>query len=136
MQTLQNSSFEVIANPHRRRLTEQEVAALLQQEVIGMIADVEPLTRAVLAKTRHLKVISRCSIGLDSVDLEAAAERGIRIYNTPEATVGAVADLTLALMLGLLRRVGEADRSLRQSEWKQIMGSLHAPSALPGFRVK
>ena len=122
---LARAGVEVQMNPHGRRLAEAEVAALLNDErVVGMIAGVEPLTGSVLAGARGLKVISRCGIGLDSVDLDAAARRGIRVYNTPDAPVSAVAELTLALVLGLLRQIGVADRSIRQGEWKPLMGSL------------
>ena len=124
LQHLRESGCQLVPNPHGRRLTEAEAADLLGNDIVGVIAGVEPLTRAVIGKARLLKVISRCGIGLDSVDLDAAAERGIKVYNTPGAPVSAVAELTLALMLDLLRRVGQADRSLRQGEWKQLMGNL------------
>jgi len=126
LRRLRESGCQVEPNPHGRRLTEAEVADLLGNDIVGVIAGVEPLTRAVIGKAHSLKIISRCGIGLDSVDLDAAAERGIKVYNTPSAPAWAVAELTLALVLNLLRRVAEADRSLRQNEWKQLMGSLLA----------
>ena len=124
LQSLRRLGWQVDANPHQRRLTEAEAAELLANDIVGVIAGVEPLTRAVIEKSRSLKIISRCGIGLDNVDLAAAAERGIKVYNTPGAPVSAVAELTLALMLGLLRHVGQADRGLREGEWKQLMGNL------------
>ena len=124
LQYLRRLGCQIVSNPHRRRLTEAETAELVANDVVGVIAGVEPLTRAVIGKARALKVISRCGIGLDSVDLDAAAERGIKVYNTPGAPVSAVAELTVALTLGLLRQVGQADRCLRMGEWKQLMGNL------------
>jgi D-3-phosphoglycerate dehydrogenase len=119
------AGFNIIVNPKKRRLSEAEVADLLAEHaVVGMIAGVEPLTAAVLDRAPGLKVISRCGIGLDSVDLVAAAARNIRVTNTPDAPVDAVAELTLALMLDLLRHVSEADRKLRQGEWQPLMGNL------------
>jgi D-3-phosphoglycerate dehydrogenase len=126
LKRLRQLGWQIDANPHGRRLTEGEAAELLEGNVAGLIAGVEPLTRNVLSKARELKVISRCGIGMDNVDLGAAEERGIRVYNTPGAPVAAVAELTLALMLGLLRRIGAADRGIRQGEWKQLMGNLLA----------
>lgn len=123
---LRELGCQIMANPHGRRLTESEAAKLLANDIVGVIAGVEPLTRAVLAKAHALKVISRCGIGLDSVDLDAAANRGIKVYNTPGAPVSAVAELTLALMLGLLRHIRQADRGLRQGDWTQLMGNLLA----------
>lgn len=124
---LVRAGFEVRSNPHGRRLTEGEVGDLLAQgEVVGMIAGVEPLTRKVLDRAPMLKVVSRCGIGMDSVDLAAAADRGIGVFNTPGAPVSAVAELTLGLMLDLLRHVGQADRTIRAGGWKQMMGNLLA----------
>ena len=124
LQQLQLAGIHVTANPHGKRLTETEVAGLLDDDVVGMIAGVEPLTRLVLSKAPELKVISRCGIGLDSVDLVAASEYGIKVYNTPDAPTAAVAELTLGLILGLLRRISRADHDLHQGEWKEHMGSL------------
>lgn len=120
---LKSHGFEIILNPHGRRLTEAEVMELLQG-VVGMIAGVEPLTRNVLERAKGLKVISRCGIGMDSVDLEAAGSLGIRVTNTPGAPVAAVAELTIALMLDLLRKVSQADRGIRDGKWMPLMGNL------------
>lgn len=124
LRRLQALGFEIVCNPHGRRLTEAEVGALFGPEVVGMIAGVEPLTRAALACAPNLRVISRCGTGLDSVDLVAAAERGIAVRNTPDAPSRAVAELTLGLMLNLLRRISLADREVRAGVWKPQMGNL------------
>jgi D-3-phosphoglycerate dehydrogenase / 2-oxoglutarate reductase len=124
LRRLVGAGFELHSNPHGRRLTEAEVGGLLEPSVVGMIAGVEPLTRTVLARAPNLKVISRCGIGLDSVDLAAARKQGVRVFNTPDAPSLAVAELALALILNLLRRVSEADQEIRRGRWKALMGSL------------
>jgi D-3-phosphoglycerate dehydrogenase len=110
-------------NPHGRKLTAEEITALLS-DVDGLIAGTEALTRGVLEQAPRLRVISRCGTGLDNVDLDAAADLGIEVRNTPEAHVDGVAELALAGMLSLLRHVTEADRAVRRGEWKKPMGSL------------
>ena len=121
------AGFEIVLNPFGRRLNEAEAAQLLaDKNVVGMIAGVEPLTRAVLSGATGLRVISRCGIGMDSVDLESAREQNIVVRNTPAAPSMAVAELTLGLMLDMLRRVSQADRGIRAGAWKQIMGNLLA----------
>src|SRR5688572_22076626 len=110
-------------NPHSRKLTADEVGALLS-DVDGLIAGTEPLTRDVLRRAPRLRAISRCGTGLDNVDLEAAAELGIEVRNTPEAHVDGVAELALAGMICILRKVTQADRSVRNGEWKKPMGRL------------
>ena len=124
LQKLIGKGFEIVQNPYGRRLTEQEAADLLQTGVVGMIAGLEPLTREVLMAARDLRVISRCGIGMDNVDIAAAGERSILVKNTPDAPAVAVAELTVGLMLNLLRRVSEADRCIRSNRWKKLMGSL------------
>jgi D-3-phosphoglycerate dehydrogenase len=123
---LSQAGFEIVTNPHGRKLSEDEVAVLLDDDVVGMVAGTEPLTRRVLAGARGLKVVARCGIGLDSVDLAAAGELGIEVTNTPDAPSAAVAELTLGLMLDQLRRISRADRQIRAGQWKPLMGGLLA----------
>jgi glyoxylate reductase len=61
-----------------------------------------------------LRVVANYAVGHDNVDVEAASRRGVLVANTPDVLAGAVAELTIALMLALLRRVGEGDRLLRR----------------------
>lgn len=127
VQQLIEKGFEVISNPYKRKLTEDEITSLLKDEnVVGLIAGVEPLTENVLAAAKGLKVISRCGTGMDSVDLTAANKYDITVSNTPEAPAQAVAELTMGLILGALRKICQADRSLRQKEWPRFKGHLLA----------
>lgn len=119
-----SAGIEVILNPFKRRLNEQEVSDLLSRDVVGVIAGLEPLTAEVLKNAPHLKVIARCGTGLDSVDMNAARDQGILVFNTPDAPTTAVAELTVAHILGLLRHVTESDRYVRGGQWSGIMGSL------------
>ena len=124
LRRLADAGFEIILNPHRRRLNEAEAGELLDNDVIAMIAGVEPLTRKVLTKAKQLKVISRCGTGIDNVDVDAAKELGILLKNTPDAPARAVAELTLGMILGVLRRIAEADRGIRATKWAPLMGRL------------
>lgn len=127
LQKLVSAGFGVKLNPYARRLTEVEAGSLLTDgDIVGMIAGVEPLTAAVMQQGAGLRVISRCGIGMDNVDLVAARQREIRVFNTPGAPVSAVAELTLGLILDLLRRISQADRGIRQGAWTQAMGNLLA----------
>ncbi|MBI3899040.1 MAG: phosphoglycerate dehydrogenase [Gammaproteobacteria bacterium] len=123
---LRASGIQVVANPHGRRLSEDEIAELLRDDVVGLLAGVEPLTRRVLQGAKNLRVISRCGIGLDNVDLTAAKELGITVLNTPDAPSAAVAELTLGTILALLRKIPAADQQLRAGIWKPLMGRLLA----------
>ncbi|CAB4675752.1 unannotated protein [freshwater metagenome] len=121
---LKNAGVEVKLNPFAARLTEDQVIELLGTDTIGLIAGLEPLTKNVLQVAKSLKVIARVGTGLDSVDLATAKQLGITVLNTPDAPTKAVAELTLAHILGLLRHVSQADRQVRVGVWKGLMGSL------------
>lgn len=120
IERLRGTGLEVLDNPFKRKLTQEELLDLLPG-VAGIIAGLEPLNRAVMAAS-ELKVISRVGVGLANVDLGAAAELGIAVHYTPDAPTIAVAELTLGCLLNLLRRVGEMDRALHQCRWNKCVG--------------
>lgn len=120
---LRASGITVRLNPLGRTLTDQEVTHFLK-DVDGLIAGTEPLTREVLTQAPRLKVISRCGVGADNIDFEAAAEQGIVVTTTTHAHVAAVAELTLGAMIALLRRIPQNDQAVRQGRWTKAMGHL------------
>lgn len=125
LNALRENDFEPVLNPYGRRLSESEVSGLLQEvRPVGMVAGVEPLTAAVLGGAPGLRVVSRCGIGLDTVDLDAAASLGISVYNTPDAPTPAVAELTVGLMMDLVRAISAVDASIRRGEWYRPEGRL------------
>lgn len=126
LQHLSQQGMRIVTNPHKRKLTEDEIIELLSNGAIGLIAGIEPLTERVLQASPQLKVISRCGTGLDSVDLNAAKQRGISVLNTPEAPAQAVAELTMGFILSLLRQTAMIDRAVRQKEWPRTQGRLLA----------
>jgi D-3-phosphoglycerate dehydrogenase len=107
-------------------LTEDEAIENLRDNVIGLIAGLEPLNARVLDAAPSLKAIARVGIGLDTVDLAAAEARGIEIFNTPEPPAQAVAELTIGHILGMLRNISRVDRAIRSGEWKGQFGQLLA----------
>jgi len=121
---IDSHGFELMKNPYKRRLSESEIKELLSGDIVGLVAGLEPLTDNVLSFAPSLKVISRCGIGLDNVDLRSASKRGIKVYNTPDAPSQSVAELTLAHILNLLRNVSYCDRTIRNNEWIRNKGSL------------
>lgn len=130
IQRLQQQGMQIITNPHRRKLTEDEIIELLRGGATGLIAGIEPLTGRVFQSAPHLKVISRCGAGLDSVDLEAARQHGITVLNTPEAPAQAVAELTMGLILTVLRQIGQIDQAVRTGEWPRTQGRLLAAQTI------
>ncbi|KAF1865698.1 hypothetical protein Lal_00021697 [Lupinus albus] len=65
-----------------------------------------------------LEIISTFSVGMDKIDLEKCKEKGIRVCNTPDVLTDEVADLTIGLILAVLRRICDCDRFVRSGNWK------------------
>lgn len=120
---LREKGIEYVMNDKGRALTEDEAIQILDG-CIGVAAGTEPLTRRVLEAAPGLKVISRCGTGVDNVDHACAKEKGIAVCNTPDGPTLAVAELTVGLMLALLRQVPHQDREVRAGIWKKRMGNL------------
>jgi D-3-phosphoglycerate dehydrogenase len=100
---------------------EQGIEVVRDADVL--VVGLQRITEKVLDAAKRLKVIGRCGVGLDNIDLKAAGARGIPVVYTPGANAQTVADLTLGLMLALARKITQADRMTRGGEWKRIMGN-------------
>jgi D-3-phosphoglycerate dehydrogenase / 2-oxoglutarate reductase len=87
------------------------------------------ITRQVMEASAGLKVVARHGVGVDNIDLEAAAQIGIPVVHTPEANHQAVAEHALAMILALSTRLVEGDRAVREGDWD----SRHR---LVGFEVR
>lgn len=120
---LEKAGFEILLNPCGRKLKKDEVIDLCK-DATGIIAGTETLDAYVIEKLTNLKVVSRCGSGLVNVDLDTTRRLGIRVYNTPDAPILAVAELTVGLILTLLRKVCWMDRNLRIGQWQKMMGNL------------
>ena len=121
LELLDSVGAHVTINPIGRRLQEEELAELIPATEI-LIAGTEPITRTVMDAAPNLRLIARVGIGLDNVDLLAARERGIQVTYTPEAPAPAVAELTVGLMVALLRHTHTANALLHDGQWHRFMG--------------
>jgi phosphoglycerate dehydrogenase-like enzyme len=77
----------------------------------------QPCTKDIIAAAPRLKLIQKIGVGVNTIDLEAAKQRGIPVCNLPGTNARAVAELTLGLMLSVLRRIPAFDRGLRAGTW-------------------
>jgi D-3-phosphoglycerate dehydrogenase / 2-oxoglutarate reductase len=120
---LKNHGYDIINNPYGRKLTEEEVIELAK-DCIGIVAGVEPLSAKVMKSLPELKCISRVGIGMDNVDMNYANNKGIIVANTPNGPTRGVAELTVGMAFALLRKIPQADASLKNREWKKYTGNL------------
>lgn len=123
LEVLSSSGLTVNINPFGRKLTEEESAEYLK-DADYLIAGTEILNREVLASSKKLKIISRCGVGVDNIDFQAAKEFGIAVYFTADSPTVAVAELTIALILDLLRLITPMSCALKSGTWEKRMGHL------------
>ena len=121
LELLNKAGAEVVINPLGRKLKEADLVELIS-DVDVLIAGTESITEQVLEVATQLKLISRVGIGLDSVDLLAARQRGIEVCYTPDAPSAAVAELTIGLMIDLLRSVQVSNHHIHRGEWYRCLG--------------
>jgi D-3-phosphoglycerate dehydrogenase len=91
-------------------------------EAVAWIAGVAPITSEMLDLAPNLKIISRYGVGVDSVDLLAAKDRGILVANTPGANSNAVAELAISLIFAALRNLVASNSNVRANNWTAIRG--------------
>lgn len=82
-----------------------------------LVRSATKITRDSLSRAQRLKVIGRAGVGVDTIDVDAATEKRIPVLTAPAGNTVSAAELTMALLLALARRVPAADRSMRAGEW-------------------
>jgi len=87
------------------------------READAIIVQYAPVDEAVLKALERCRVVVRYGVGVDTVDVEAAAQRGVWVANVPDYGTEEVSDHALALMMSLLRGVVRLDRAVREGAW-------------------
>ncbi len=106
--------FEVVVRPGLKG--EELVDAIADADAV-LVRSATRITRESLARANRLKAIGRAGVGVDTIDVDAATERGIPVLTAPAGNTISAAELTFALLLALARRVAAADRSMKSGEW-------------------
>jgi len=122
-QLLENSGYDIELNRLGRRLTKDEVIQL-GKDSLGIIAGVEPYDLTVLENLPNLKCISRCGAGIDNINIQIAEKMGITIRNTPDVVTGPVAELTIAMIFDLLKKLTFHTHLMRNRTWKKVAGNM------------
>jgi len=107
--------------------------APLKDRVRGIATFGGRVDKALLEALPRLEIVAAMSIGVDHIDLDAAKARGIRVTNTPDVLTDDTADLALALLLAVARRIVPADKFLRAGQW--LKGPLPLATKLGGLKL-
>jgi phosphoglycerate dehydrogenase-like enzyme len=108
--------FDVVDRPVR---TEEELAAVVGECEILVTRSFNRVTRRVIERAPHLKLIAQGTSGTDNIDHAAARERGITILNLPGSNADAVAELVIGYMIALTRTVPAYTRELVAGKWNR-----------------
>lgn len=123
LELLKSKGFDVSLNQLGRKLAEDETIEAIS-DTDAVLAGTEVYNQHVLDRVKKLKVISRVGVGLDSIDLPYAENRGIKVLRTKTSPALAVAELSLGLILDLLRKISFQNQQTKKGVWKKQMGSL------------
>jgi glyoxylate reductase len=101
----------------RTAISREELLARVEgkQALICLLTD--RIDAEVLDAGRDLRIVANIAVGYNNIDVDMCRTRGIVVTNTPDVLTNACADFTWALILGITRRLGEAERQLRRGEW-------------------
>ncbi len=121
LQRLRDSGYELVFSSPGKHPDEEELMHLLPG-CMGYLCGVEKVAGRALSEARELKVISRNGSGVDNIDLAAAQSLGIRILRTQGTNARAVAELTMGLILGLVRSLPFSDLTIKCGGWERRTG--------------
>ncbi len=100
-------------------LDEDALAAIVGEYDGMIIRSAVKVTAKVLADAGKLRAVVRAGVGVDNVDLDAATRAGILVMNTPDANTLSTAELTMALMLAVARRIPDAHQHVTTGKWER-----------------
>jgi D-3-phosphoglycerate dehydrogenase len=118
---LEDQGFQVIENMRGRPLQFTELQKIVF-DIDAVIAGVDDWNEAVFKIAPKLKIITRFGVGVDNIDLVKAKKYGIKVTNAKGHNSNSVAELTVGLMLGMLKNILYLDKSLRKGNWDRFMG--------------
>ena len=118
---LKKAGFEVEVNP---TISAEQLKNVATDYDALIVRSRTQVTEEIIQAGKNLKAIGRAGAGLDNIDVASAENKGILVLNTPEAPAEAVAELTIGLMLSLVRNIPLADRTIKEGKWlkRELMG--------------
>ncbi|WP_342471566.1 phosphoglycerate dehydrogenase [Metasolibacillus sp. FSL H7-0170] len=114
--------YDVIENNTGKTFTEEQLLSFENQDIAGIIVGVDPLTENVLKNLPNLKAISKYGVGMDNIDLDAAASLGIKVDNARDTNNISVCELAIALMFECARKLSSTIKGVKDFGWNRSIG--------------
>ncbi len=119
---LQDAGCEVVTPEQDQPLKEVEMISLIGDVDAALVGN-DAVTERVIAAAPHLMVVSKHGVGVDNVDVPAATRAGVIVTNTPGANQVAVAEMAVALIMALTRKIAYHDLVVKSGGWSRIIGT-------------
>ncbi len=121
IEKLENAGFLIDERSYEmvRSITEEEFCKLINGVDVVVVTGLLPVTRRVIEAADRLKMIAIRGAGFDGTDLEAARKKGILVTHNPGANADSVADMTVGLMLAVLKKLAKLDHKIRNGGWER-----------------
>ena len=128
--------FTPLLNPDDRLYSTEELLQLAAGADAILPCHTEKFDASTIERLpERVRAIANYSVGVDHVDLEAAAQKGLIVTNTPDVLSDATAEIALLLMLGAARRASEGERLVRNREWKDWSPAFMVGRQITGKRL-
>ena len=103
---------------------DQDLVSEIKDAEVVVIRSATKLTKEIIEKGDNLKIIARCGVGVDNIDLEYAKSKNIKVTNSPSANLTSVAEFSVALIINAARKIHLSDIHLKDGNWdrKQFIG--------------
>ena len=103
---------------------DQDLVAEINDAEIVVVRSSTKLTKEIIEKGDCLKIIARCGVGVDNIDIEYAKSQNIKVTNSPSANLNSVVELTVALIINAARKINLSDSHLKDGMWnrKEFIG--------------
>jgi D-3-phosphoglycerate dehydrogenase len=114
-----------VALDDKKGISAEELLEIVGEYDAVIVRGRTKITEDVLKSANKLKVVGRMGVGVDNIDLKAASSHNVTVVNAPVATTVSVAELTMGLMLSLIRGIPKADAGMKNGEWlkKELVGT-------------
>lgn len=123
VEILRNNDFEIIENKYDRFLDKEEEIISLTKNADAVICDLEKISKNVIDQSPNLKIISRRGVGTDSVAVKYAESKGIKVARTLGVVEKPVAELVMAFILNIFRKISTLNNEMHQGKWNKILGN-------------
>ncbi len=136
VETRMKELFDVELRDPDTRMTRDELASAMQRADVLVPTLTDQIDTAMLAQAgTRLKLIANYGAGVDHIDVASARQRGILVSNTPGVVTEDTADMTLALILAVTRRIPEGLAEMQAGEWQGWSPMAHLGGRIGGRRL-